>query len=441
MNRLFITGYLCFIIHIATAQSEFGFVVGMHAADQRVSYERSMRISTNGPYKFDVTSVKKFHAGVVANFKLSERFDFRTGLLYTGKGQYERLTRTDGSNGGFYFRDHINYLSVPASFVFDFGKQPRRGVFFSTDVYWAKALSGKSHFYNYDISYSSDPDVVINKTTDNWDAYILYVNTFDFGLRNGVGYRFGRLALELVNEVGLVNNIPYINNADPDLLSAISNQNTRKNITWGVSLAYLPFRIHSRKPDKTEIDTIVNRVTWSLSAGLTINKFAFSGDKNLEKTADDIYESLVGYQIGIGSKVPIKGRLSLKPELNLITRGGRSGNQNGGRVIEKLTYMNVPVLFSVGLKKWNFDLGPTVGFRLLPSKEENGLGYEPIDFGLNAEVGYSLTPKLRIFARYYLGITPVRKLQFIDPLGNARLNFSNRTLQVSVAYKIHSKSN
>ena len=38
MNRLSITGCLCFVIQFATAQSEFGFVAGMHAADQRVPF-------------------------------------------------------------------------------------------------------------------------------------------------------------------------------------------------------------------------------------------------------------------------------------------------------------------------------------------------------------------------------------------------------------------
>jgi Outer membrane protein beta-barrel domain len=437
MIRLFIF-YFCALSQLAVAQTEFGFVVGMHAADQRVSYDRSMRISTNGPYTFDVSAIKKFHAGLVANFKLGERIDFKTGLMYSGKGQYERLTRTDGSNGGFHFRDDLNYLQVPMSLVLDFGMQERKGVFLTTGLYFAKALSGKSYFRNYDFPmYSSDKEVVISQTTDNWDAYTLYVKKNDFGLRNGIGYRFGRIMAELTHEIGLVNNIAYINNADPDLLSGVSNENTRKNVTWGFSVTYLPFRIQSNKSEKVQTDETNNQVTWSISAGFTTNKFALSGDKNFVKNAKDIYGGLFGYQIGIGGKIPVKGKLSLKPELNLITRGGSFDSFNEGKVSEKLTYLSVPVLFSVGLKKWNLDLGPTVGFRLLPSKEENGFGYEPVDFGLNGEAGYALTRKLRLYTRYYVGVTTVRKLQFADQLGTTRLNFSNRTLQVSLAYQIN----
>lgn len=75
MNRLFLTGCLFFIIRLTTAQTEFGFVGGMHAADQRVSYDRSMRISTNGPYTFDVSAIKKFHARLGANFGLGRQMD------------------------------------------------------------------------------------------------------------------------------------------------------------------------------------------------------------------------------------------------------------------------------------------------------------------------------------------------------------------------------
>ncbi|MBX2896869.1 MAG: hypothetical protein KF763_15590 [Cyclobacteriaceae bacterium] len=75
MNRLSITACLCFIIHIVAAQTEFGFIGGMHAADQRVSYDRSMRISTNGPYTFDVSAIKKFHARLGANFGLGRQMD------------------------------------------------------------------------------------------------------------------------------------------------------------------------------------------------------------------------------------------------------------------------------------------------------------------------------------------------------------------------------
>lgn len=436
MNKIFVIIFFA-LSQLASAQTEFGFVGGIHAADQRVSYDRSMRISTNGPFTFDVKSVKKFNAGIVANFRLGERIDFKTGLLYSGKGQYERLTRTDGSSGGFYFRDHINYMMVPVSVVIDFGKQERKGVFLATGFYFAKAYSGKSHFYNYDINYSSKPDVSITKTVDNWDAYIFYVKKNDFGLRNSIGYRFGRIMTELTHEIGLVNNIPYINNADPYLLSHLSNQNTRKNVTWGVSISYLPFRIQTAKSEKVQVSDTTKQVTWNLSAGITLNKFAISGDKDFVKMVDDVYGGLVGYQIGIGRKIPMKGRVSLKPELNLIMRGASFENFDGGKVSEKLTYLSIPVLLSVGLNKWNLDLGPTVGFRLLPSKEDNGFGYEPVDFGLNAETGYTLTTKLRIFTRYYLGTTPARKLQYTDQLGTTRLNFSNRTLQVSMAYKIN----
>lgn len=202
--------------------------------------------------------------------------------------------------------------------------------------------------------------------------------------------------------------------------------------------ASLCFIIHIATA-QIEANESANRVAWYASSGLTINSFAFSGDKNFVKNAEDIYEGLVGYQIGIGGKIPIKGKLSLKPELNLITRGGSFESVNEGQVSEKLTYLNLPILLSVGLNKWNVDLGPTVGYKLGPSKAESGNIYEPIDFGFNAEVGYALTPKLRAFTRYYLGVTSVKNLKLVDQSSNREVDYKNRTFQISFAYQINSK--
>jgi len=180
MIRFFILILLA-VSQLATAQTEFGFIVGINAASQKVSYGRSMRISTNGSPTFDLKSIITYNAGIVLNTRLDKRIDLKGGLMYSGKGQYERLTRTDGSNGGFYFRDNINYMEVPVSLVIDLGKQERKGVYISAGFYYAKAISGKSHFNNYDINYSFNPDVVIAKTVDNWDGYTLYVKKNDFG--------------------------------------------------------------------------------------------------------------------------------------------------------------------------------------------------------------------------------------------------------------------
>lgn len=426
------------------AQIELGFIGGINAASQNVSYGRSMRITTNGPYNFEVKSIKTYKAGIVINTRLGERVDFKTGLMYSGKGQYERLTRTDGSNGGFYFRDNINYMEIPISMVIDLGKQERNGIFFSTGFYFAQALSGKSHFYNYDIAYSFDPDVLITKTVDNWEPYTLYVKKSDIGLRNSIGYRLGHFAAELTNEIGLVNNIPYINNADPDLLSSISNENTRKNLVWSLNFTYLPFRIHTEKSDSDKTDAADNRITWHIGAGLTINTFSFSGDKNLTKSLADSYTNQLGYRLGIGINIPFNGRISLKPQMNLITRGGAYEDALGnGEVHEKLTYFSVPVLLSVGLGKFNVDLGPTVGFKLASRKttDSGTTSYEffdkPIDFGVSAGIGYSIAPKINMFAQYYLGIASVKDLLWVDQSNNkTEVDYRNRSFEIGITYRL-----
>ncbi len=185
--------------------------------------------------------------------------------------------------------------------------------------------------------------------------------------------------------------------------------------------------------------------SWNINAGITINTFAFSGDNDLSKSLLDGYTNQLGYQLGVGGIIPIKGRLSLKPELQLITRGGAyDGVQGEGKVHKKLTYLSVPVLLSVGVNKLGIDFGPSVGF-LLSSRLKNDAGTieykffdETFDFGFVAGLGYDITPKIHILTRYYLGIASVKNLLYADQFNNkTEVDYRNRTLQIGLAYKLN----
>ena len=243
----------------------------------------------------------------------------------------------------------------------------------------------------------------------------------------------------------MLNNIPHINNADPVLLSSISNENTRKNLTWGLSVTYLPFRMKPHKSDSIKLANSDKKTTWNINAGLTINTFAFTSNKNFSKSLSDGYTSQLGYQIGLGGIIPIKGRFSLKPELQLITRGGaHDGVQGGGKVHERLTYLSTPVLMSIRVHKLSLDFGPSVGFQL-SARLKNDLGSakdyffnESFDFGLNAGLGYDISPKIHILTRYYLGIASVKNLLYADQSNNkTEVDYKNRTLQIGFAYKLN----
>jgi len=153
----------------------------------------------------------------------------------------------------------------------------------------------------------------------------------------------------------------------------------------------------------------------------------------------------LGYQIGLGGIIPIKGRFSLKPELQLITRGGaHDGVQGGGKVHERLTYLSAPVLMSVRVHKLSLDFGPSVGFQL-SARLKNDLGSakayffnESFDFGLNTGLGYDITPKINMLTRYYLGIASVKNLVYADQSNNkTEVDYKNRTLQIGFAYKLN----
>lgn len=185
--------------------------------------------------------------------------------------------------------------------------------------------------------------------------------------------------------------------------------------------------------------------SWNINAGITISTFAFSGDEDFSDILSDAYTSQVGYQLGLGGIIPIKGKVSLKPELQLITRGSAYESVLGeGKSHEKLTYLSIPVLLSVNVNKLSIDFGPSVGF-LLSARKKTDMGTsdydfydETFDFGVIAGLGYDITKKIHILARYYIGIESIKDLSIADQSNNkTEVDYKNRTLQIGLAYKLN----
>jgi opacity protein-like surface antigen len=188
------------------------------------------------------------------------------------------------------------------------------------------------------------------------------------------------------------------------------------------------------------------QTSWNVKTGVTVNNFIFSGNPDsYVKQFKDGYENLVGFHIALGAQIPIADRLSFKPELQFITRGGtQSSYPSGGEEKYKLNYLDLPLLVSLGWKKISVDFGPSVGL-LLSSKVKSDSGSgdadylfkDSFDFGLSAGVNFDITEKLQIVGRYYKGLAEVAKLVLADNNNNkSEIVYQNSTIQIGLSYKL-----
>lgn len=188
------------------------------------------------------------------------------------------------------------------------------------------------------------------------------------------------------------------------------------------------------------------QTSWNVKTGITVNNFIFSGNPDsFVKQFTDGYENLVGFNIAMGAQMPISDRLSFKPELQFITRGGtQSSYPSGGEEKYKLNYLDLPLLLSLGWKKISVDFGPSIGL-LLSSKVKSDSGSGDADYlfknsfdlGLTAGVNFNVTEKFQIVGRYYKGLAEVAKLVYADNNNNkSEIIYQNSTIQIGVAYRI-----
>jgi opacity protein-like surface antigen len=225
------------------AQLEFGFLGGLSLSTQQASYDKSTRFSLNTS-DFSIRPMVGINFGVLVQFNIIERLDLKVTPLYTLKGQKERTVRASSGStpagDGIEYKDKIGYVGIPAELVYNLGPKQHHGPFVSLGIYMAKAVSAKSHYSDYDNDIEQECDVAITSDIDNWKPNTLYVKGFDFGLKTGIGYRFKSYMVSLSNEYGLVNNIPQVTDTAGNPLAEYSNQSIRKNISWGLSVAYIP---------------------------------------------------------------------------------------------------------------------------------------------------------------------------------------------------------
>jgi hypothetical protein len=107
MKKMILTTIaLVSLVMISNAQFRVGIKAGGNISKQRVNVGAGNSLYSNDNYK-------NYHAGVITEFKLSERFYLQPQLLYTRKGS-TLLSSTGASDAKL----RIHYLEMPVNLVY-----------------------------------------------------------------------------------------------------------------------------------------------------------------------------------------------------------------------------------------------------------------------------------------------------------------------------------
>lgn len=172
-------------------------------------------------------------------------------------------------------------------------------------------------------------------------------------------------------------------------------------------------------------------------AGVNYSNVSFSGPRNIFRPAYKI-----GWHAGLVGLIPIKGRLSLKPEILYSRKGyrGEGTNADGFRRLN-LNYFDIPVLAEFTFGKIHLDVGPQASFLIRAGRivsvdgedryrEQNDL-HSRLDVGYVLGASFRMNGRARVGVRYSGGLIPIDREQKPDrPYTTAR----NQLIQLTLTY-------
>ncbi|MEL1240721.1 porin family protein [Flavobacterium flavipallidum] len=118
-----------------------------------------------------------------------------------------------------------------------------------------------------------------------------------------------------------------------------------------------------------------------------------------------------GFHIGVYGESFLSDSFSIQPEL-LFSQQGYEITNGSGRFIQKLNYINLPVMFKA-YPSQNFFLeaGPQIGVAITHKEIYEGLfsstqEYDPssLDWGMNFGAGFKTNSGVSLGVRYHLGL-------------------------------------
>jgi opacity protein-like surface antigen len=190
------------------------------------------------------------------------------------------------------------------------------------------------------------------------------------------------------------------------------------------------FASHAQKPQ------------FGLKAGLNIANAALSGDGSPDG------KSLAGFHVGLFTDFKLSSKFSFQPELLYSAQGTQfdyvvnfEGVNYDTSSKLKLNYINIPLMMKYYADpKFYLEFGPQIGFLTSADIEVTVLGttstqdfkdsMNSTDFGLNFGLGYDVSKKVVLSARYNQGLSNGFNT---EPGDNSKLK--NNVISFSLGYK------
>ena len=193
----------------STAQVSFGPVAGLNLSNATVKPFNPLNPSSNDKIS---TKVKiGFHAGLMADFMLTDHFSLNPAVIYTTKGYSEANSDTNFT---------MNYIELPINAVYKFGTDETGRFMIHAGPYLAYLASAEV----------GETDVEVGN--DEMDV----IKPFDFGAQLGVGYQLPMgLFARVQGQFGLAN----VYNSNNALYTDKEKNSFRNFPVFGLTVGYL----------------------------------------------------------------------------------------------------------------------------------------------------------------------------------------------------------
>jgi hypothetical protein len=178
-------------------------------------------------------------------------------------------------------------------------------------------------------------------------------------------------------------------------------------------------------------------LTVGVRGGINYSNITFAGQKDVFRPAYKI-----SWHAGVVGIIPIKGRLTFKPEVLYSIKGyrGEHTNLDGFRRLN-LSYLDVPLLAELRFGKLLVDVGPQVSFLVRAGhivrlegvrryQEQNEL-HSKVDVGYVLGLGFRMNEQARVGVRYSGGVVPIDREQ---DAARAYTTARNQAIQLTLTY-------
>jgi opacity protein-like surface antigen len=196
----------------------FGVKAGLNLANMHTEDD-------SGTLSDDFKSQVGFHAGVTAEFPITEMLSFEAGLLASTKGFKQDSEETIlGTTVSYKASSNLLYVDVPLTLKATFGISDGANLFVQAGPYLGMGLSGK---YKTETTVAGqtekeESDIKWGSNADEDD-----LKRMDFGLTGGAGVEFNNISVGLSYGLGLAN------------ISAYTEENAKiNNRVLGISVGY-----------------------------------------------------------------------------------------------------------------------------------------------------------------------------------------------------------